>query len=400
MNSPTLETKPQGFNTTMLLMQCIGIIAVVFGHADIGGDDIPNLLNFAFPYYSWHMPFFVFISGYFFNRTKTFYKYIGGKLKTHLLPAFIVNLVSGVFSYLLKAYEITNYGQDITLKSLFVTPFTTGYQFYINVSLWFVFALVVIEIVACLMDRLARGKGDVVFLIVTFFASLYCSFKTYYDFDGTRGEYYNAVLRFGFLMFFFWLGVCYRKYGEKALKKFINYKTSIVIFIVQALILELTNSYINVNVRDMRLTSISVPNGFWVAVVSPIVATVFFLGVCYSLAPYLKTSKPLIAFGRGTKYVMYYHQLIFVLFSLLFGVLKKLNLFVLDGFLFEKMKNSNYYTGGNLAVTCVIAVLALILPVVVCRFIDKQKLYLRVILYTVLAVGVGGFITLSGAVLN
>ena len=90
MNEKTLVNPKEStvkLNTAMLLMQCIGIIAVVLGHADYGGPDIPNALSLVFPYYSWHMPFFVFISGYFFNRSKPVTKYIPQKLKTHLLPA-------------------------------------------------------------------------------------------------------------------------------------------------------------------------------------------------------------------------------------------------------------------------------------------------------------------------
>ena len=372
------------YNTSMLILQCIGIVAVVFGHADIGGSDIPNFLNLAFPYYSWHMPFFIFISGYFFNRTDKIDKYILKKVKTHLLPAFIVNFACGIFSMCIKHFSLASYGQDITLKSLFITPFTTGYQFYINVSLWFVFALVVIEIIECFMDRITNKKAEVIFLAITFVTSLYCCYKPFYDHEGTRGEYYNAALRLGYLMFFFWLGVCYRSFGEKYLKRFLNYKTSIVVFAVMATWLGLSNYKIVTNVRDMKLISITVPDGFWVAVVSPIIATVFFLGIAYSLAPYLKDSKALVRVGRGTRYVMYYHQLIFVLFSIISGALIKLSVIGIEGFSFEKMSKTAYYTGGNLALTCVVSIIALILPIVLCEWIAKQKRWVSAVIYAVI----------------
>ena len=44
-------------NTTMRIMQCIGIIAVVWGHIEKANPPIPNTLDYIFPYYSWHMPF-------------------------------------------------------------------------------------------------------------------------------------------------------------------------------------------------------------------------------------------------------------------------------------------------------------------------------------------------------
>ena len=403
MEQKTLVNQQQGksnLNTAFLLMQSIGIIAVVLGHADYGGDDIPNVFNLAFPYYSWHMPFFVFISGYFFNRTRPAGKYILQKLKTHLLPAFMVNLACGVFSACILAYGVTDYGMDITFESLFITPFTTGYQFNINIALWYIFALVIIEIIAVLMDRLVRGKGDLVYLAVTLFVSLYCCCLCYYDHEGTRDEYLNALLRLGFLMFFFWLGVCYKRYFEKPLKRFINFKLSIVIFTAQILFLGFTEYVIRINTRDMNLTHITVPDGYWVAVVSPLTATLFIMGICYSVAPYLANSKFLATFGRSTKYVVYYHQLIFVLSSILCAVLVKKELLVINGFNFEKMSQKIYYSGGNLYLTVAVVVASIVLPVVICRFVDKQKLLVKIAMYLGLGAGVVWFLYGAGFVLN
>lgn len=368
-------------NTSMLIMQCIGIIAVVLGHADIGGEDIPNILNVAFPYYSWHMPMFIFISGYFFNRTLNAKDYIIKKLRTHLLPAFIVNAVCGLFSFCIHIFNLADYGREITLRSLFITPFTTGYQFYIDVSLWFIFALVVIEILACVMDRLARGKASLIYLAATFLICLYCCIRIYYDHNGTRNEFVNALLRLGYLMFFFWLGICYRQYAETHIKKFINYKSSLVIFSLQAALLGITGYKITTNVRDMNFIPITVPNGFWVAIVAPITATVFFLGLSYSLSKYIGSSRTLAILGRNTKYIVYYHQLCFVLFSIAAAVLSHRGILTLKGFSLGEMRTSAYYTGGNLAITCVVAIMSIVLPVVLCRWIDKQKKQTAFILY-------------------
>lgn len=403
MNEKTLVNPKEStvkLNTAMLLMQCIGIIAVVLGHADYGGPDIPNALSLVFPYYSWHMPFFVFISGYFFNRTKPVTKYIPQKLKTHLLPALVVNFVCGIFSMALMKFNITGFGMPITLKSLFVTPFTTGYQFNINVALWYIFALVVIEIVAVLMDRVVKGKADLIYLVLTFAGSLFCCYNVYYDFEGTRDEYLNAMLRFGFLMFFFWLGVCYKRYFENKIKRFINYKTSIIIFIVQSVFLGLTEYVIRINTRDMDFTHITVPNGFWVALVSPITATLFLLGICYSVAPYVEDSKLLATFGRNTKYVVYYHQFIFVLSSVICALLVKLEIVNISGFSFEKMWEKVYYSGGNLYITIAVSLIALVLPPLVCIFIDKKKMPIRILLYALITALIVLFLYYAGTILN
>lgn len=401
-NQPSLiNEQPKQRNTTMLILQCIGIFAVVFGHADFGGTDIPNFFNVAFPYYSWHMPLFIFISGYFFNRQLPAGKYILKKLRNHLIPALVVNAACGVFSLCLKRFGLAEFGQEITLRALFVTPFTTGYQFYINISLWFIFTLFVIEVIACLMDRITRGKGDLVYLGITLAVSLYCCYRAFYDYEGTRGEFLNAGLRLGFLMFFFWLGVCYRKYFEKLLQPVLNIKTAALLFLLQAVILGLTQWDITYNTRDMDLRDIAVTNGFWVAIVGPITAMLFFLGVAYSLAPYLKKSKLLQEFGSNTKYVMYYHQFFFVFCAIMMGVALKRNLVgEIPGFSFERLIEDQYYTGGNLAITCVVALMSMILPIAVCRFIKKQRWYIGAAIYLGLFLLIILMLYLAGRVIH
>jgi len=382
----TIETQQnnQNLNTAMLFLQVIGIIAVVLGHVDCGTVQIPNPLNLAFPYYSWHMPFFIFISGYFFNRTQPAGQYILKKVKSHLLPALLVNAVFGIFAASLKYFDLTNYGQDVTLKSLFVTPFTTGYQFYINVSLWFIFALFVIEVEACLMDRIARGKGDLIYLVITLIGALYCSKLAFYDWKLYSGEYINATLRNGYLMFFFWLGVCYRRYGEKFFKKFLNIWTSIVIFAAQAAILKNTGYNITTNVRNMIIDMISVPDGYWVSIITPITGTLFFLGIAYTLAPYLENIKLLATVGRNTKYIIYFHQLIFTLFAVSFGALITAGYLDIPNFDFVALRGNNYYTTSTPAINFIIAVIAFILPLVIGCSLKDKKWYIRTICYAIL----------------
>ena len=393
-NTNVLITEKPKMNVAMLIMQCIGIIAVVYGHASAPAEKI---FYSAFTYYSWHMPFFVFISGYFFNRTRSAGQYIWQKVKSHLIPALFLNAIFCVFAYFIKLFEVAQYVEELNFKSFLVYPFTSGYSAYINVSMWFVFVLVSIEIVACLMDRLARGKADFIYLGATLAISVFCVCITFYNNDGTRQEYLNALLRLGYLLFFFWLGACYRKYGEKHLQRFINWKSSLIIYLVQLLFLAVSGYKIGTNVRDMTMNIITAPHGWWTAIITPITATLFFLGISYSLAPYIKDSKTLEIMGRSTKYVMYYHQLIFVIFSSLFALLHTSGVYTLEGFSLKNMQNNVYYTGGNELMTYFVAAIGLILPIIACRFINKQKWFVRIAIYTVLSSLIILFFYFTGA---
>ncbi len=368
--NPTVN-KP--LNRPMQIMKCIGIIAVVFGHADLGGSNIPTLIKIGFPYYSWHMAFFIFISGYLFNRKATIRQYLSKKIKKMLVPALFANFICAIICMLISHYEvIAIFKSSITFKSLFVAPFTFG-GFFINTAVWFVFALFLIEIVSCLLDRMTKGKLDVYFLFISLFISLFCCFIAFYHFEETRGEYIYAILRFGYLLFFFWLGICYRRYWEEKIMKFINAKTAAIIFLLQALVIGLFGYTITYNTRDMRLTSISVPNGFFVPILVPILAIIFFLGISYTVDLYLKKMPPLLdLLANNTIYVVYFHQICFILCSMILGTLIRLNLIpCTPNFSFERLSESRYYIGGNAGIAFVICFLSIFIPIGICTHIKK-----------------------------
>lgn len=366
----------RSWNVPMLFLQCVGIVSVVFGHADMGGTTIPNLLNVAFPYYSWHMPFFIFISGYFNDagRKRPTGEFLKKKTLSLLLPAFIVNLLHGVVSMCMKYLGIVSYGQDITLRSLFVTPFTTGYQFYIDVSLWFIFALYGIEVFSVLVDKAARFRLDRVILGVSLAVSLGCCAAAFYFHEATRGEFLNTLLRFGFLFFFFRLGIFYRSTLEKHLRGYLTLKTAAALFCAQALILGITGFKITLNTRDMNLSTITVPHGFWCAVFIAITALAFFLSIAYAAEPHIKNYRMLYVLGGNTRYVLYYHQLCLIIFSFSLAVLQKLPFFpAVPGFSADGLYTSQYYSGGNPGVAFVGCLLAITVPIALCLGIERIK---------------------------
>ena len=105
-------------NVTFDIMKGLGIICMILGHIPIGGITQQVI-------YSFHMPMFFFISGYFFSRKNTFLEFIRGKFLTILLPAFFsigILLLYRVLAHLLI-------GTELVLFSHIIGP------------LWFLFAL-------------------------------------------------------------------------------------------------------------------------------------------------------------------------------------------------------------------------------------------------------------------
>lgn len=143
------------YNVALGILSALAILMIVAGHA---GYDILTVGGL-FPYYSFHVPLFLFISGYFY-RTEEEERpllYLKKKAKRLLLPYFVWNLVYGVIAWALRAFGGFSMGEGISLKTLLLSPFLNGYQFIYNYAAWFVPVLFLIEMMNLCM-RLVLKK--------------------------------------------------------------------------------------------------------------------------------------------------------------------------------------------------------------------------------------------------
>lgn len=133
----------QPYNVTFGILSALAILMIVAGHV---GYDILTVGGL-FPYYSFHVPLFLFISGYFYREEEEDHPlaYLQKKAKRLLLPYFIWNLVYGLIAWALRAFGGFSMGEAVSLKTLFLSPFLHGYQFLYNYAAWFVPVLFLIE---------------------------------------------------------------------------------------------------------------------------------------------------------------------------------------------------------------------------------------------------------------
>ncbi|NBH24597.1 hypothetical protein D3Z60_02030 [Lachnospiraceae bacterium] len=75
-----------------------------------------------FPYNSFFIPMFCFISGYFFNPEKAnnLVRYLLHKVHTLLMPFFVWNFIYGILITLLRHTNLVFYGSDLSIKTLFI----------------------------------------------------------------------------------------------------------------------------------------------------------------------------------------------------------------------------------------------------------------------------------------
>lgn len=202
------------YNNTFGILMAIGIIMVVAGHLDYGILTCNDL----FPYYSFHMALFVFISGYFYKPESehTLYKYTLKKFKKLMIPYFAWNLFYGIVVAFLHTLGFSM-GKKISLYTLFVQPFIDGHQFYFNLASWFVPALFIIEIVyACLikvLKKIIKSNMLLPFLCIVLF--LLGTYWVEMANEGYDYSFWLVIVRTGFFLPIYCFGNLYHDILEK-----------------------------------------------------------------------------------------------------------------------------------------------------------------------------------------
>lgn len=199
-------------NTTFTILSAIAMILVIMGHLGFDALTFCGL----FPYYSYHVLIFVFVSGYFYkpeNETQVAH-YILHKVKMLLVPYFLWNLVYGLIAMALRnaGFQI---GGEFTLWNLFVAPFIGGHQFMYNATAWFVPALFMLEVCNVVGRKLLSAihiKNE--WLIMALYLAVGC-FAVFMAKRGSVYDYYKIPGRLMVMAPSLQLGRLYREKLEK-----------------------------------------------------------------------------------------------------------------------------------------------------------------------------------------
>ncbi|MGL5692432.1 MAG: acyltransferase family protein [Peptostreptococcaceae bacterium] len=141
----------------MNVVKFIGIIMVVAGHTGFNLFDLISIPygdnSELFPAYSYHMPLFIFISGYFFNlgKNNNLKSFINKKISTLIVPYYMTNVFYGVFTSLLVAQGLFTKSEDVNLYNIIIEPWVSGYQFNLNGPGWFVLFIFLVQVIYLLI---------------------------------------------------------------------------------------------------------------------------------------------------------------------------------------------------------------------------------------------------------
>lgn len=152
------------FHNEMNMLKALAILLVVSGHLEF------SLLGI-FPPYSFQLALFFFISGCLFKDKylDNVAEFVDRRIKSLLVPYFWYNLFYLVVTVIIAKLTGKFWGQPITLKNFFITPFLNGHQFDLSCPLWFVTQLFMTMITFLFLLRVLKGvKDNKIFHLIIF----------------------------------------------------------------------------------------------------------------------------------------------------------------------------------------------------------------------------------------
>ena len=293
-------------NTTFRILSSICILLIVAGHADFHIFDLGGM----FPYYSFHVMAFLFISGYFYyeESEKDIISYIKRKMCKLMLPYLAWNFFYGLVASVLHFFGFA-IGGPINLKTLFLEPFLSGHQFGYNYASWFVPALFLIEILNICMRKILgflHIKNEWFIASACFLAGI---FTVWLSINGHVWGYYKFPGRILFMFPAYQLGYLYKKHLEKY-DTLPNGLYFAILFLVQLIVVLSCNG-----LAYSAVWCTGFVNGPFIPYITCITGIAFWLRISKILAPLYNRLKYVRLIGENTYAIMMHHILGFLLLN-------------------------------------------------------------------------------------
>ena len=291
-------------NKQFMILSAIGIIQVVMCHLS---PDV-KLTGYIFPYTSFFMPMFVFISGYFYSAKKEehIFKTIWGKFKKIMLPFLIINLCYGIINTILRNMGIINYGKDISLYTLFVQPFINNSQFIFNFPSWFIPAFFTTYLVYLLIHKLISKimLNEYILLLILLVGNM---IAVYNQGIARLEDIRSLLLRVLFFLPFFQIGYLYKttwqKYEERV-------KTWICIPIVIIINIILISIFDDIE-YDLHEFSGFIQNACYLPIFTFVTGTLFWLRISKILENCIGNNK-LVNYISNNSFSIMSHHLFYI----------------------------------------------------------------------------------------
>lgn len=348
-------------NHTMNYMKAIGILLVVAGHIN------SEVLHW-FPVFSFHMPLFVFVSGYLYKPSyeENVGVFLRKKITGLILPYYRWNFIYGVVATILLAIGFNNsLVRPLSIKSLLIDPWMyTSAQYWFNAASWFVLSLFIILIWSMLLRKAAKHIIASEWFMTLLFGGLcyvgeMLSVQAGLSMSTNGGVAQIAgftgvevlqlhVVRTLFGAFFFQVGILYREKIET--KDIFRSWLCLLIVIFQAYLIYRQNG----NIAFTMAFGAFPEHNLWIPMVTSLTGIYLCLKLCEMLVVYTGGNDKFLNFlGRGSWTIMVNHFFGIWLCSACLYTSKKIGLLNLADFdvtVFKSVWNYIYMGWGELSI--------------------------------------------------
>lgn len=306
-----------------MVLSAVGIIMVVDAHC----WGALNLFTSFFPYNSFFMPMFAFISGYFnnVNQNTDLWKYTKRKFKTLLIPYFIISIVAVLIEWiinLIKCDPLPSFSVKQLLLS-FLNTFTTGEITDIAAPLWFVPMLFSVQIVYALLKKaLFRKWNSTLFAFVFTIVNVYV---VWYAKGYGVARWQLLLLKVLFFLPFIEFGILYRNVFEDKLKKINPF-----LILSLLLILNMVRMMLMPSAYDIAFNSLSTLSGFTSPyVITPMISSIagilFWLEITDLIGPVFYENRIINYISDNTFFIMGFHIIFFNILNCILLAVNKIS---------------------------------------------------------------------------
>ena len=304
-------------NFTFDLLYVLAIIMVVDDHtkAQLG------ILKSIFPYDSFFMPLFVFISGYFYKKQNVI-KNIKHKTEKIFIPYMIWNVIMLGITIIIDRILKTNWAIGINkvkvLNSIFLGPLVTT-----NGPSWFVIMLFWVSILYNLIRNVIKPNkiNDCILTIISIIAGLISVYLCVKGWN-KKSSLMLFVLRTLFYIQFYHLGYIFKEHIEDRIKKANKYIICSICVIINVILIAIYGDKVNFySTSDMRGFS------YWyLPIITSITGITFWYIIMDYVANKIKESKIITYIAQNTFFIMETHLLFANIINILFYIFNKMGI--------------------------------------------------------------------------
>lgn len=304
-------------NFTFDLLYVLAIIMVVDDHtkAQLG------ILKSIFPYDSFFMPLFVFISGYFYKKQNVI-KNIKHKTEKIFIPYMIWNVIMLGITIIIDRILKTNWAIGINkvkvLNSIFLGPLVTT-----NGPSWFVIMLFWVSILYNLIRNVIKPNkiNDCILTIISIIAGLISVYLCVKGWN-KKSSLMLFVLRTVFYIQFYHLGYIFKEHIEDRIKKANKYIICSICVIINVILIAIygdkVNFYATSNMRGFSY--------WYLPIITSITGITFWYIIMDYVANKIKESKIITYIAQNTFFIMETHLLFANIINILFYIFNKMGI--------------------------------------------------------------------------